>query len=129
MSTGILISVVIGQMAILFDPGIMEQLAKLTGVALLRQEAADLEPLVESRLARSVLKATADLPTIAPRMLYVDEVRRTYLTEAETKALDVAARGKHAKFPVDESFYYTTRYCSPLAYARSLDLPGRGGGC
>ena len=66
MSTGILISVVIGQMAILFDPGIMEQLAKLTGVALLRQEAADLEPLVESRLARSVLKATADLPTIAP---------------------------------------------------------------
>jgi SAM-dependent methyltransferase len=29
--------------------------------------------------------------------------------------------------PIDESFYYTTKYGSPLAYARPLDLVGQSG--
>jgi len=127
MLTGLLMLIQIGQLATLPDPGIKDEPAKATGVALLRQEAAALEPMVESKLARSALRATAYLPAIAPRTLYVDEARRNYFTEAETKLLDGTARRKLTKFPVDESFYYTTKYGSPLAYARPLDLLGQAG--
>jgi hypothetical protein len=98
-----------------------------TGVALLRREAKALEPLVESKFGRSVLEATAHLPAIAPRTLYVNEARRNYFTETETKSLGEPARRKLTKFPVDESFYYNTKYGSPLACARPLDLLGRAG--
>jgi SAM-dependent methyltransferase len=98
-----------------------------TGVALLRQEAAAVEPLVESRLAKSLIGAVPELPAIAPRTLFRDEAKGTYLTEAEARKQDAAARGKLKPFPVDESFYYTTKYGSPLAYLRPLDLLGRAG--
>jgi hypothetical protein len=104
-----------------------DQPAQVSGIALLRLEAQALEPLVESQAARSLLKATAELPAIPPRTLYVDEAKRTYFTEAQKKSLDESAQSRLTKFPVDESFYYNTKYGSPLAYARPLDLLGRAG--
>lgn len=97
------------------------------GVALIRQEAEALQPLVTSELAREFLRATADLPTIRPRTLYHDARTRSYLSESEVARLD--AEGRRALIPVtlDESFYYNTRYGSPLAYARPLELLGRAG--
>jgi SAM-dependent methyltransferase len=97
------------------------------GVALLRREAKVLEPLVESRLAHDFLTATADLPAIAPRTIYLDEARRTYFTETEAHALSPESRRTLARVPVDEPFYYTAKYGSPLAYVRPLDLLGRSG--
>jgi hypothetical protein len=127
MIAGILISLMIAPTALWNDTGTANQQAQPSGVALLRQEAAALEPLVASKLASSLLKATADLPTIAPRTLFTDDARRTYFAAAETLSLGEEARGKLARFPVDESFYYTTKYGSPLAYARPLDLLGQAG--
>jgi hypothetical protein len=86
-----------------------------------------LEPLVESRLARSFLEATADLPAVASRVLYRDEAQGLFFTEAERRDLDLARQDKLKPFPVDESFYFTTKYGSPLAYARPLELLGRAG--
>jgi SAM-dependent methyltransferase len=98
-----------------------------TGADFLRREAKALEPLVESRLATSFLGAAADLPAVSPRTLFVDEAARKYFTEAAAVALAPEARGKLKRFPVDETFYYTTKYGSPLAYARPFDLLGRSG--
>jgi SAM-dependent methyltransferase len=95
------------------------------GVALLRREAKALEPLVESRLALGFLNATADLPPIAPRAVFLDKAKRTYLTEAEALSLSDVARKQLDRMPVDETLYYTTKYGSPLAYARPIDLLGR----
>jgi hypothetical protein len=97
------------------------------GVALLKQQARSLEPLVQSKLAGSLLKATAELPAVPPRTLYVDEAKRTYFTEPQKKLLVESAQSGLTKFPVDETFYYNTKYGSPLAYARPLDLLGRTG--
>jgi hypothetical protein len=82
---------------------------------------------VESKLARSVLGATGDLPAISPRMLLVDEAARKYFTEATAASLAPEARGKLKRFPVDDTFYYTTKYGSPLAYVRPFDLLGQSG--
>jgi SAM-dependent methyltransferase len=93
----------------------------------LRREAKALEPLVVSPLARDFLKATAELPAIAPRRLFFDEAKKTYLTEAAASSLAAEPRRALKPFPIDESFYYTTKYGSPLAYARPIDLLGQAG--
>jgi SAM-dependent methyltransferase len=97
------------------------------GLETLRGEADALEPLVTTRLARDFVKGTRDLPAVAPRTLFLDEVKKTYL--AETAAGSLAPNQRRALKPVvvDESFYYTTKYGSPLAYARPLDLLGQSG--
>jgi SAM-dependent methyltransferase len=97
------------------------------GVALLRQEAAAVGPLVGSPLARRLIWAVADLPAIAPRTLFRDEANGSFLTEAEAQAQPPKARGKLKPFPVDESLYYTTKFGTPLAYLRPLDLLGHAG--
>src|SRR5262245_30155058 len=98
-----------------------------TGVALIRRDAEALQPLVTTELARGFLRATADLPAIMPRTLYRDARKRSYLSESEITRLD--AEGRRALIPItlDESFYYNTKYGSPLAYVRPLDLLGRAG--
>jgi hypothetical protein len=97
------------------------------GVALLRTEAEAVKPLVASRLALDFLNATAELPRVAPRVVFLDKRKRTYFTEAEARASSDEARKTLERIPVDETLYYTTKYGSPLAYARPLDLLGRVG--
>jgi SAM-dependent methyltransferase len=93
-----------------------------TPVETLRQQAAALEPLVTSDLARSFLKATAALPAVAPRRVMRDKATRRYLGEEEAAALPETARAALEPVDLDERFYYNTRYGTPLAYARPLDL-------
>ena len=98
-----------------------------TGLKALRAEADALEPLVTSRIARDFLKGTSQLPAIAPRRLFFHEVRKTYLSETGAGSLTAEERRALKPIIVDESFYYTTKYGSPLAYARPLDLLGHSG--
>jgi hypothetical protein len=97
------------------------------GVALIRRDAEALQPLVTTELARKFLRATADLPAIMPRTLYRDARMRSYLSESEITRLDAAGRQALIPVTLDESFYYNTKYGSPLAYVRPLELLGRAG--
>jgi len=128
MIGSILLSLWIGPAAIL-GPAVDQEAdrAAPVGVALLCREAEALHPLVQSRLARDFLKATAELPAIAPRTLYNDKASQSVFTEAEVPSLSEQRRQTLVRVPVDETFYYTTKYGSPLAYARPLDLLGRSG--
>jgi len=128
MFESILLSLWIGPAAIL--GAAVDQQADRTGpvgVALLRREAKDVEPLVQSRLAHEFLKATAGLPSIAPRTIYNDKARQSFFTEVEIQSLSEPRQETLERVQVDETFYYTTKYGSPLAYARLLDLLGRSG--
>ena len=98
-----------------------------TAIARLRQEASRLEPLVTSPLARRFLAATAELPSTGPRRVLLDEARKAYLTDAEAAALSDEGRRGLKPIPADETIYYTTKYGSPLAYARPIDLLGEAG--
>src|SRR5262244_3692825 len=75
-----------------------------TGLKTLRGEADALEPLVTSRLARDFLKGTRELPAIAPRTLFLDEVKKTYLTENGAGSLTPDERRVLKPFVADESF-------------------------
>ncbi len=101
---------------------------ELKGVALLRQEAGKLRPLTETDLGRRFLDAAAALPTIQPRMLYPNREKRQWLTKAAYDALPESDRAGFEALPSDEDRYYQTKYGSPLAYVRAIDLIARVGG-
>jgi len=79
--------------------------APAEGVRAIRVEAKALAPLVQTALARRYVEAAARLPPVATRAVVVDGKRKV----------------------VDEEYYYTTRYGTPLAYARPLELLARAG--
>jgi SAM-dependent methyltransferase len=93
----------------------------------LRREARALEPLVRSALGRAFLAETAALPRIAPRVVYHDPGRQRFYSETQARDLgDEERRGLERK-TYDEEYYYYTRYGTPLAYARPLEvLAGAG---
>ena len=98
-----------------------------TEVAVLAGEAAALRPLFHSRLVSGFLGAVPSLPRIRPRTVYCDSSRLRCWTEAETAALPDTQRAHLVKRVLDEAFYYETRYGSPLAYARPLEILAQAG--
>lgn len=90
--------------------------------AKIREEAAALREFVASPLARSFLEAVRLLPEVPPREVFIDRANRRYLAPAEAQALPAEERAKLDSRTLDESFYYNTKYGSPLAYSRALDV-------
>lgn len=98
-----------------------------TGVKLLAAEAAALNGLVESKVARQFLGAVASLPTVSPRTIYRQPNGGTWITEGQASALAEEQRQSLQPRTIDESGYYHTKYGTPLAYVRALDLVGQSG--
>lgn len=96
-------------------------------VARLEEEAKALAPLVRTPLARDFLAAVPKLPRVAPRTIYRDSARTRAWSEREALALADSVRAKLVPRVLDEKFYYDTRYGSPLAYVRALELLGEKG--
>lgn len=61
-----------------------------------------------------------------PRVVFRDKAG-DYLTVAEAAALPKEKKEEVRRTPVPASFYLTTRYGSPLAYVRVLDLAAQNG--
>jgi len=90
-------------------------------------DAAALEPLATTALGRSFLRATEALPSVATRVVYRDDNTRDYFSPDEAAAMPEDKRRKLATVELDEYRYYHTKYGSPLAYLRAIDLAARNG--
>ncbi|MBN1773751.1 MAG: hypothetical protein JXB32_20990 [Deltaproteobacteria bacterium] len=104
------------------DPGLPDTPTLRT----LRADARALDPLVEAQWVRMFLAASFLLPPVEPRTVYVRGRDAAYTAE-EYAALDEAAREGVEPRELDEAYYYTTRYGTPLAYARALEVADRFG--
>jgi len=93
-----------------------------TAVGALRAEAEAAAPLAASSLGKSFLAATEFLPHVPTRIVWVDSSRTHAWTDAEAHALADTTRTRLIRREYDESFYYNTRYGSPLAYLLPLEL-------
>ena len=93
----------------------------------LQDEARALAPLVRTRLARDFLAAVPKLPSVSPRTVYRDSARTRAWTAREAEQLPDSVRAKLVPRTLDEKFYYDTRYGSPLAYLRALEILGANG--
>lgn len=99
-----------------------------SALSALKIEAVALRPLVKSTVATSFLESVSDLPAVAtPRIAYVKKDPRTYLSESAFNQLGDSARVGFERRELGEEFYYNTRYGTPLAFVRPLDLVGQAG--
>ena len=90
-------------------------------------DAAALEPLAMTALGKSFLRATEALPAVATRVVYRDDNTREYFSPDEAAAMPEEKRRKLASIELDEYRYYYTKYGSPLAYLRAIDLAASNG--
>jgi SAM-dependent methyltransferase len=96
-------------------------------VAELQTEAKALAPLVRTPIARDFLAAVPRLPSVQPRTVYRDSARTRAWTARQAEQLPDSVRAKLVSRTLDEKFYYDTRYGSPLAYVRALEILGQHG--
>jgi len=90
-------------------------------------EANALMPLAQSDVAKRFLSATDSLPSMSPRTVYVNEMTREYFSPREAALLPEATRVRLNKTELDEYRYYYTKYSSPLAFFRALDIASSTG--
>lgn len=96
-------------------------------VAKLRADAAALRPLARTALGRDFLSATVHLPRTTPRTIWRDSSRTKAWSDWQALSLPAAERARLVPRSLEESFYWNTRYGSPLAYVRALDLLAANG--
>ncbi len=101
--------------------------ADTTVVGEIRAEADSLRPLVTTQLARAFLDATTTLKNVAPRTVLHDSARTRYWTSEEAATLPDTIRARLVTRTLDEGFYYMTRYGTPLAYVRALEILSKAG--
>jgi hypothetical protein len=99
-----------------------------TGVEQIKQEAAAVEPLVTSALAKEFLSAVACLPRVEPpRKVFYNKKTRDAMTMARSAAVTEEERAGYEETEIDEQFFYYTRYGTPVAFVRPLEILGRAG--
>lgn len=106
-----------------------DQAPQPSAVETIQREARAVRPLVESRLATDFLDATANLPSPGPRVVYYNRKTRDAMTEAEAidRGVESLEAEGYAKSEIPERFFYFTRYGTPIAYARAIDLAAKHG--
>jgi hypothetical protein len=97
------------------------------GVTALRREAEAVKALVTSPLAKDFLAKAEALPAISPRTVYRTADKTRYFGAPDVLTLPEAERASLEKIDVTEEFYYTTKYGTPIAYARPIDLLAAAG--
>jgi hypothetical protein len=110
-------------------PAIARRLDGGTVVEQLRAEAAMVMHTVECDATRRLLINTSWLPVVEPRTVHRDAKSGAVLSHAAWEQLPETDRAAYSPLELDEEFFYYTRYGSPLAYARPLDLIARSLGC
>jgi SAM-dependent methyltransferase len=89
---------------------------------LLRAEASRLYPSLTTEGAKHFLIASSWLPLLDDRDVYYDKATRRARTPEEYAKMTEEERVPFVKRTLSEQFFYHTRYGSPMAYARPLDL-------
>ena len=97
-------------------------------VAQMEREAAAMKPLVASPLAGEFLAAIGCLPRVAaPRVVFYDKAKATALSAGQAAGMTAEQLQGHERRELDEAFYYTTRYGTPVAFVRPLEILGQAG--
>lgn len=96
-------------------------------IDLLQKEAKALEPLVKTDWVKQFLRATNRLPAVGKRLMLKDETKGVYFSRRQAMSLGTDYIDTLMVTETNEVYYYYTKYGSPLAYARALDVLGQRG--
>jgi len=99
-----------------------------TPVESMRQHASAMAPLVKSPLAKSFLEGVACLESLpAPRAVMYNKETRDAVTESAAAPMTAEALAGYEKRELTDQFYWFTRYGTPIAFVRPLEILGRAG--
>ena len=97
-------------------------------VAQMTTEATAMGALVQSSLAKEFLTGFHCLPPLAtPRVAYYNRETRDAISEAAAKGMTEEQLKGYTKRDLDEQFFYQTRYGTPVAFTRPMEILGRAG--
>jgi hypothetical protein len=97
-------------------------------VAQMKTEAVAMAALVQSSLAKEFLTGFPCLPPLAtPRVAYYSKEARDAVSEATAKGMTEEQLKGYVKRDLDEQFFYLTRYGTPVAFTRPMEILGRAG--
>lgn len=91
-------------------------------VELLRREAGRVMNQMSAGGTKRFLIATTFLPVVDPRTIHWNRTDRRALNQAEFDALPEADKPAFEARTLDDKFYYYTRFGTPLAYARLVEI-------
>jgi SAM-dependent methyltransferase len=95
----------------------------------LRAEAGAIMSKIECRSVRQILVSTNWLPIFSTRTVWINKVRADAVSDQEYNAMALPERDGYVAQEIDDEGYYYTKYGTPLAYARALDLACKALGC
>jgi hypothetical protein len=105
-----------------------EPVAPGTVVDQMKTEAAAVTALVQTSLAKEFLTGFPCLPPLAAtRVAYYNKDTRDAVSEETVQSMSEEQLKGYAKRDLDEQFFYTTRYGTPVAFTRPLEILGRAG--
>jgi len=98
-----------------------------TGLARLEADAVAMKPLVATPLAREFLAAVPCLPAIETRTVFYNKKTRDAVTPEKAATMSAGALDGYEETEISENFFYTTRYGTPVAFVRPLEILGGAG--
>lgn len=98
------------------------RLERMHPVERIRREAAKAIKLVTTDTGQMYLVAANWLPIVSDRTVFQDKGTRHAVTLADFEAMPQETQPNYSEVKLDATFYYYTRYGSPLAYSRPFDL-------
>jgi hypothetical protein len=105
-----------------------EAVAPGSVVAQMKSEATAMTTLVQSSLAKEFLTGFACLPPLAtPRVAYYNKETRDAISGATAKERSEEQLKGYVERGLDEQFFYFTRYGTPVAFTRPMEILGRAG--
>lgn len=97
-------------------------------IAKMVEEARVLRALVSTGPATRFLDVIPELPSLdKPRVVYFDRRSRDAMTEAAAAGKDSTELVGYERIEIGDQFFYYTRYGTPLAFVRPLELLGQAG--
>ncbi len=96
-------------------------------VAMLTRDAVAVAPLFATPVVERFLAAAPLLPAPRARTVWRDSAATAYWNEEDVTVLPDTARARLVRRDLREGFWYFTRYGTPVAYARALEVAGEAG--
>jgi SAM-dependent methyltransferase len=93
----------------------------------LLQDAAAVRTQVTTKPAFSLLDGFGCLQPIQPMTIYYNKDTRKVLSAADASKMTEADLAAYTKKDIDDEYYYFTKYGTPVAFVRPMEILGRAG--
>jgi len=91
------------------------------------QNAAAISMNTSTPLARALLNGFGCLQPIQPMVIYYNKETRQAISSADAARLSEAQLAAYTKKDVGDEYYYFTKYGTPVAFVRPIEILGRAG--